>query len=435
MLASREGSQLEFKETFSLGNRARYARSLASFANNRGGYIVFGVTNDPRRLKGVNVTSFDSCDPATLSEFLGSHFSPELDWDMESVQVHGVTLGFIYAHELVDKPMIATVNSGSEIQEGAIYYRYRGRSTSIRFAELRGLLDERIARERRAWLQHLGTIGRAGPTNVGVVDVVRGKIFGGQTPFLIDEALLRKLKFIRSGRFAESGGEPTLQLVGDVQPVAGVVADRPVPIAIHSEDLITAFLAVRPLQPEQAKTYLRETVFQSSAFVPVHYFRRLSGLSETEVRALFKDCVGVQAKIRGKVLDRLFRGDRVAPIGKAATVKGVASDMPLEKFANLLEAAPDAKSERSLLYAALRRNPRLVDTGKISLDVGRLSEAVTHLSDKDIAAQQTTIMELMLRVFETRFGSMLGNVRSQFRKAVCRCDEALFAAGRPGPGT
>src|ERR1035441_7266905 len=83
LLRNRENSQLEFKETFNLGSRAKYGRSLAAFANTRGGYIVFGVTNEPRRLKGVNSVNFDSCDPSKLTEFLNSHFSPELAWEMD----------------------------------------------------------------------------------------------------------------------------------------------------------------------------------------------------------------------------------------------------------------------------------------------------------------------------------------------------------------
>ncbi len=73
VLRNRENSQLEFKETFNLGSRAKYARTMASFANNKGGYIVFGVEPSPHRLKGLSSDRFDAFDPAQLSEFLNTH--------------------------------------------------------------------------------------------------------------------------------------------------------------------------------------------------------------------------------------------------------------------------------------------------------------------------------------------------------------------------
>ena len=76
ILQNRENSQLEFKETFNLGSLAKYGRTMAAFADNRGGYIVFGVEPSPHRLKGVNKTKFEECDPAQVTQFLNAHFGP-----------------------------------------------------------------------------------------------------------------------------------------------------------------------------------------------------------------------------------------------------------------------------------------------------------------------------------------------------------------------
>lgn len=42
-LFHREGQELEFKEQFNLAGLADYFRDVAAFANNRGGYLIFGV--------------------------------------------------------------------------------------------------------------------------------------------------------------------------------------------------------------------------------------------------------------------------------------------------------------------------------------------------------------------------------------------------------
>lgn len=426
ILRNRESSQLEFKETFNLGSRAKYAKSLAAFANNRGGYIVFGVTNEPHRLKGLNTTNFESCDPAKLTEFFNSHLSPELAWDMDSIEFHGIVLGFLYVHEAQDKPVVAIATNGSDIQEAVMYYRYRGQSTAIKFPELRQLLDERIARERRAWVQHLTSIGRAGPTNVGIVDTVRGKLFGGGPPFLIDENLLRKLKFVRAGQFTESGGSPTLRLIGDVQPLAGVVTERPIHVGIHAEDLITAFLAQRSLDATQATAYLRETIFQASPFAPVHYFFQASGLSEEQVRTLFKESTGAAPATRTRILQRLFAGDRVEPVSPVHTVPTLPKDITTEQFMEQLQEAQSAKGARSLLLAGLRRDPSLIDASSPVLNPSRAAEAVTHLTKADLTVHKAQVLELLLALFEERFAAMEANERSYFRKGICRCDELLF---------
>lgn len=260
-LRNRESTQLEFKETFNLGSLAKYARTMAGFANNRGGFIVFGVANAPHRLKGLNIDKFESCDPAKVTEFLNSYFSPQLEWRMASIPVFGHQVGFIYTHETVEKPTIAIKTASESIKDGEIYFRYNGQTTLIKYPELRAIIESRLLRERQAWLQHLGTIAEAGPTNVGVLDTIHGKLYGGQSPYLVDESLLRELKFLRQGSFSETQGQPVLRLVGEVKPVGGIRVEKPVKVGIHGDDLMEAFLAQRPLDREQACAYLNEAAY------------------------------------------------------------------------------------------------------------------------------------------------------------------------------
>ena len=56
-IISREGSTVEFKESFNMGGMAQYFKTMASFANNMGGYIIFGVGDKPRELLGLGKNS------------------------------------------------------------------------------------------------------------------------------------------------------------------------------------------------------------------------------------------------------------------------------------------------------------------------------------------------------------------------------------------
>src|SRR5699024_10508832 len=81
---TREGVRKEFKESFNFSSLPTYRKTMAAFANAQGGYIIFGVTDKPRVLKGLSgnhLDQFDNLDRATLTNDLNEHFSPEIHWD------------------------------------------------------------------------------------------------------------------------------------------------------------------------------------------------------------------------------------------------------------------------------------------------------------------------------------------------------------------
>jgi predicted HTH transcriptional regulator len=69
-LISRESGWLEFKESFNWNAKDKYAKSMAAFANNKGGFIVFGIKDKPRDLVGLRSNNFEEvevCSTGTLS--------------------------------------------------------------------------------------------------------------------------------------------------------------------------------------------------------------------------------------------------------------------------------------------------------------------------------------------------------------------------------
>lgn len=423
ILQNRENSQLEFKESFNLNSLSKYARTMAAFANNKGGYLVFGVEPSPHRLKGVNTAKFAECDPAHLTQFLNSHLGPEIEWDMNTLDIFGVTLGYIHAAEAADKPIVALSNGG-DIKNGDVYYRYKGQTSTIRYSELRAIIDSRIERERQAWLQHLRTIDRVGPRNVGILDTIHGKLYGAGPPFLIDETLLRKLKFIRRGQFSESEGEPTLRVLGDVQSVAGVATEKPVPTGIHSDDLITAFLALRPLDEAEARSYLREATYQNTPYLPIHYFIERSGLSPLEAQEIVKASNSTSKSQKKALIDRIAGMQRVKPIG-SVQVQPV-YDYSTTELDTLVGLGTTEKEKRTFLLGMIRQHPKLLQQAVHAIPLARLFEAVTHVDEEQLRKHQKDIFELLLSIFATRFQQASDGERSGFRKAVAFCDESLF---------
>ena len=425
-LRNRENSQLEFKESFNIGSRAKYAKTAASFANNKGGYIVFGVTKEPHHIKGLNVDNFESCDPSKLTEFFNSNFIPEIEWEMGVVEYFGHALGYIYISEGQQKPIIAVANNGNEFQEAGIYYRYRGQSTSIKYAELRNILEKLISRERQAWLQHISTIAKSGPTNIGIVDTVNGKLFGGGKPFLIDESLLSRLKFIREGHFSESLGEPALRLLGDLQPIAGFITDRPIAKGIHSDDLVANFLSERSLSNAQASAYLKETIFQASPYLPVNFYYSQSGMSEIQAREMFASCQNHKTGTLKIVLSRLFGKSKATPLG--ATRNYALDEKNINAVISLLKpsSVKSQVTERSCVLALLKINPQMVLNSLKDITPARICEAITHLSESIILERKTLILKILKTIYSDNFPEFSSADKTVFRKTLAGCDDVLY---------
>lgn len=224
LIGSRESSTLEFKENFSFATLADYVKVMASFANKEGGYIVFGIKDNPRKIHGIDRTQFDSIDQAQLTERLNAIFQPALEWDITVHDWNGLSFGIIYTFQANRKPIIAAKNYGSEIKEGEIYFRYRARSEKIKYSELRQLLDDQMELRNDAWRRVFEKASSIDPVNVAMLDTLTGELSGSGGTVVIDESLIPKLKFIREGDFSQKKGSPTLKLIGNLQavPVAAI---------------------------------------------------------------------------------------------------------------------------------------------------------------------------------------------------------------------
>ncbi len=425
-LSNRENSKLEFKETFNLGSKVAYAKTMAGFANNCGGYIVFGVKDSPHTLKGVNANNFNAVDPVKLTQYLNDHLSPEIEWEMGNVNVGGVELGFIYTSEATEKPVICTKGDGA-LKEGDIYYRYRGQSTTIKFPELRSIIEARLERERRAWIQHLDAISKVGPTRVGILDTVHGQILGGGAPFLIEESLLRDLKFIREGKFSETQGDPTLKLMGEVKPIHGAVVEKAIHIGIHIDDLYSSFLARRELKESEALSYLIETGFQNTPFTPIHYFLSMSGESKESAVAKLKAAPVPLPSIRNRIIRRISGTETIKPVGSInpALPKFKASDQ--DQVLRTLAESGNQKLYRTKVVKVLRESPKIALKLREHIERARLLEAITHVGEKIFKKNKETYLGLLLDIYNDAFTGMEGGEKTLFRKVISYADEALFS--------
>lgn len=224
-LYHREGQELEFKEQFNLAGLAEYFRDFAAFANNHGGYLIFGVKDAPRIHIGLSDASkkqFDKVDPGKISGHLIEIYSSNITWEQATIGIGDLLFGIFHVSESNIKPIIAKKDEGKgqTIKNGEIYYRYGGRTQKILYAELESIINRRINQNNKQWLDLMAKIGRTGPQNAAILDTERAIIEKDDSKILVlDEGLANKLKFIKEGEFSEKNGGATLKLVGDVVPI------------------------------------------------------------------------------------------------------------------------------------------------------------------------------------------------------------------------
>lgn len=223
-LLSRESSTVEFKESFNWGSKDKYAKSMAAFANNRGGYLIFGVKNDPKELVGLRSNNFNDIDEAVISKYLDSVFSPEIEFEKNIIKIRSKNIGVLHVFQSQQKPVVALKNDDS-IKDGEIYYRYNARNEKIRFSELHLLINQIKEKEKKQWMELFKQISHVGLENTALINMAEGKIEGKTGTLIIDHKLIPKLKFINEGKFKETG-KPALKLIGEVRPVSIVGSNK-----------------------------------------------------------------------------------------------------------------------------------------------------------------------------------------------------------------
>lgn len=220
----RESTKLEFKREFNWEKCffQKCLRSIAGFANNQGGMLVFGIKNKPHEVLGIN-SDFEEAhqDKKRLNERISDFFAPEIIWETEIRPLGNHQIGIIHVKEANKKPIICKkVGEPDILRESAIYYRYQAETKEIQYPDLYLMIEKEKEKERKLWFKLFEKTAKIGVENVGLLNLTDGIVSGKNGSFLIDETLLPKIQFIQEGAFSETEGKPTLMLVGEVKTIS-----------------------------------------------------------------------------------------------------------------------------------------------------------------------------------------------------------------------
>ena len=415
-IVNREGTTIEFKESYNHCNRAQYMKTIAAFANNRGGYIIFGVGDKPRCLIGLNDKSLSQFEDLKVEEFTKTmldYFSPEIKWEHCTFEFRGMSFGVIYIHPLIRKPCICKKqydnqndkqNEKYSLREGDIYYRYGGRSQRIRYEELASIIDETRNNEEKQWINLIKKVAHIGIENAALLDMGAGNLSGSSGSVVIDGELLQKLAFIKEGSFVETGGTPTLRLIGDITEISpGKVVvketSKKVVRAIEPSDIFRAFL--KSEQVDEPIEYIKRICSELTANYPVYFFIRQAGITTSDAISIVSRTTN-RAQGKSKLIERLegkYINQNELP--KTTTHPGKQKETYRQKW--------------------------LTESISIPIEnIGYCIDALLSLSSEEILEHEKFIRATLLGIYNSEFENTKCSNATKIRKAICRVDECLF---------
>ncbi|WP_406873227.1 ATP-binding protein [Aminobacter sp. P9b] len=377
-LISGETDQHECKANFGFKHCWEWIRAIAALANNRGGYIFFGVhdkdgaatavADKSYAVTGLNNDEFMKADPAEFTKLIRSYLDPTPNVRTVIAVIGAKTIGVMHVEQHPGRPVIVRSGDGKVLKEGDIFFRYPGSCERIKYSDLRGILDARDAAARLDVLPLVERLLALGPARALIADLDKGVLDDGKRPIVIDPTLLDQIKFIREGEFDEKSGAPTLKLVGDVTANGDAVATKIIRANITADAVLRNFLAgekvAHPLD------YLAHSAHSSREWQPLWFYVHHAGISAADaIEHLKKESAsqpsnrdGAVACLNGKRSAYNINNGKPKQLVKAFNeghIEEPKDDSDAHKFALAVQGLPDGQDNldkfRTLLLKCYER--------------------------------------------------------------------------------
>ncbi|MCD8426034.1 ATP-binding protein [Tenacibaculum dicentrarchi] len=407
VIRQKESSEIEFKESFHSPKHKdkKLHKWIASFANNNGGLILYGI-KDNGELIGLQNNKLEEFDNKDLSEELLSYFAPEINFELFIKEINGLKIGFLYIHKSKNKPIITIKTANNNIQEGDIFYRYPGQSRKISYGDLKNIIEEKQNLLNERWLKLINDVASIGVENIGLLNIENGELIGSKNKLLIPEELLNKVTFINEGTFVEKDGTPALKLIGDVQPVDSKkiiqLVENKYHIITHFE-LFSSFFE-QDLDVDSAKEFLRKVTHENSVYYPIYFYIKKSQLTKSEVY---------------NILDK-EKGNKVKDVEKRLSTE----ENKITKFinGNISSGTPSAEKIQKA-YDNLKAEKNIDFSNIESSDLRYYIQAITHLKKEEINISY--IISVLKNIYDKYFNKS-STTKSIIRKAICHIDLTMY---------
>lgn len=407
LIGTNEGITVEYKESFGWKSLSEYFKAMAAFSNRDGGYIIFGIKDKPHELLGLKseaLKRFEEIDNQVWSTHLREHFSPEIIWEKIIFNFEGNNYGVLYTYSAKEKPVICKKDA-DELRKGAIYYRYNSQNSEIDYPELHNTIEEEKNKINSIWMQTIRQIGDSGVTKTALLDLKSGKMTGANTSLYIDESLLNDISFVQEGSFVETGGNPALKVVGQVQTVVGaqrVVVEQERNKAINADEIINSFISQEKVN--NPLEFVKQICYQNTGNMPVYYYLNLANKNDDEAIS-FIESVPINSMSKDLLKRRISQ-----------------KEIKFVRCSNSISAASKRKTAylQSLLEESL-----IIPTSETELKY--CLSAIRGLERSQIKDHKDYILNVMYEIYTNYFNNQpFSSIKPEFRYSLCWIDEAMY---------
>jgi hypothetical protein len=360
-------------------------KAIAGLANNKGGHILFGVKDGTSVIVGTSDDKFHALDPSILNSHLLSTLDPVPTVKKVALSIGDKSVGVMHVEKHPEGPVVALKNVGSDVREGAIYFRYVGETRQIKPGELRQILK---MREQKAVEEFSRRMSRVAAGTEATIDLDSGEVAGKSGRFVIDKDLLPSIQFIREGDFSEVKGAPALRVVGEVQPISAADQSkvRIIRENITPDSIIENFLQDNAVQ--EPLQYLHAQAHYPRKWMPVWHYVRHDDLVE-DLRSMTASVPtsrdAVVQRLRGTLTaKKLYTGSPAIILASLRSGK-ISAPKSVEEFgafASAVQGLPDdfnkAGELRPILLDCLKRDA----TNKHRPAIYRAASRIDEILDK-----------------------------------------------------
>lgn len=434
-----ENDQIEFKKSLVANKQSinkSYLKTIAGFANHKGGWMIFGVEPDENEVIGIKA-KYNNLDNVVVSTSIREGIDGTFGYDFFTAKIKNKVIGFLKIEKALNPPVIVKQNhqeNGVNLQTGDIFYRYSAQTARISATDLHHIIDEEISKKSKAFLSKVQQIIKIGTENTALLNTNTGEIDADKSnvKLILSEDILSKINLIEEGKIVKKDGAPAYVVKGNIESIIQPtkIIEKQVTTGIRAKDYYSCFFSFRCPNP---KVYLKELLYRETHYYPIYFFMQKAKLTVEETIKFLESINEHEVKnnIKKNLIERLRLGDVYTELG--ALIDSIDEDQVLE-IEDIQSQINDIADEynlkgkrdktiiRTIIVNMLRKKiPIPIEI--IEFSPIEVIQAFSHLEDSFIKKNKQFVLNELQKVYSTINCS---NCASYFRKILCLYDYVLF---------
>ena len=425
-----ENSEIEFKNSLQTRSDSldkQYLKTIAGFANNSGGTIIFGVSPELKEIVGIK-NEYENLDNRYISTTISHGLDGSFHFSFVTKRFLDKIVGFLLVNRAIDKPVIMKVDA-SDLKLGEIYYRYPAQTTRILSSDLRRIIDETVSFKLEQTINNITKLVAAG-NDAAILNTQSGVIDSGKSvpKFILDESIIKNINLIKLGHFVEEDGAPAYVIKGEIETNGMEYIEKKVLSNLHPQEIIQYFTSQ---ECESPKLVLEKLLTLSSPYFPVHFFIKKLNFTEEDTMTYIMsfDEKLINIKTRAKIIERLNgnynygkQGVIMSGVNETNSGTGITNDV-IDVIRLKLGKTNTYKSQikRTIIYNSLIKGEELNDE-LIENEAELLFEAFSNVKKEVLLTNRNYFLDLINKLDKAEVKTKV----TPFRKLICFVDETFY---------